>query len=1085
MDSIWEVLELEPTQDVSAIKQAYAKKTRICHPEEDPEGFLKLREAYQAALDYAEGRGDVSPEAQEPPAEPEAGETENGDWTLSDRPIWDEGPNPYENHEAIQKFLELYTGRQRKDSKKWLDYFTSDPFLDVAWERRFAALLLKHVTRLEAEYPAPREFLNWLCVAYQFSVVRAVYQNPDGSERTEFQFPMQEDAQFDGQEFVFEIATKDPAPKRKKDNELAMFYSFTEYRRLLRMAKENVWSEKEVGLFSQIIGRYAMSYITDRCRQRPEMDYERHPAGLRLLTHFFRREGLPEELYRIAWQKLDLENARMGRTKIFYGSLRELVLEWFPELAREQKTDYSRLRADFRDYAVSTYKRDGENAGATAEDIRRTDALFAREDFQKALLDRRMVEEELLHTWVIEIYCDYYLQRVIQFYTEHETAPCAKQVIDRAREMLKAQALADRLRRDKETEVLKGGLTLKSAPFFRHWLNTGFYQARDPKTGQGLLEYLNKELPYLPEWSRKLLEEEQGSIVPKVFTYADGGDAMEVHFHLRYQEFFLNQMPVYRPCLSWERAAALRDPDGFFFFLPITVTTYDQYEAVKEELLRRLADTAAPEDGREFIAACLAERVCALPLPGEAGLGQWWDEEEEKPEIRSLPPESLLPFELLAEDEDHLYGCEWNERRRTLFLFEQLPTGRQMLRDGLYEEVEDAGSAAALARQLLEETLRPPELPLDRLANLPDAVYSDPDFYVVCRDKDAPPLWSRPTELIGEVVTREKLKELLELFFSDRVDRLELSWQGTIPMGEEQDYEPRRSLVLLKGSGGYACLYFDDFRAKSYALLEKPELFGKVDQPLRFVSFRQGRLFSDVFHRNLSSIRRRLGEVFRQVGWPGNVHSGSLWRYAVNVAHGRHKYNLDKRLLGGFPEEWSHNRADAPFYFSLYPHSAAYVDGEGNVEALTVKESEGYRLQGLLARFLREEGRKLRLTWGKKAGQRRHIVLLRDGGRFLMAWLQEEKQTAEYHVADVPTYMDVEGKKYPKDTFRGRTTPAYLIHGGVIPLRNALEPLLAHMEEPSIITGKFAEYAAENPVKPRPYETLWAELTGDTLDKNP
>ena len=44
----------EPTRDVSAIRRAYAQKARECHPEEDPEGFLRLREAYQAALAYAE-----------------------------------------------------------------------------------------------------------------------------------------------------------------------------------------------------------------------------------------------------------------------------------------------------------------------------------------------------------------------------------------------------------------------------------------------------------------------------------------------------------------------------------------------------------------------------------------------------------------------------------------------------------------------------------------------------------------------------------------------------------------------------------------------------------------------------------------------------------------------------------------------------------------------------------------------------------------------------------------------------------------------------------------------------------------------
>ncbi len=1079
MNDFWNLLDIEPTQDISAIKRAYAKKARTCHPEEDPEGFLELREAYQAALDYAEGNTGTP----EPAIEPDGGEADDKGWNLCDHPpVQEEGPNPYENHEAVQKFLELYTGKQRKNPALWLDYFTSDIFLNVAWERRFTALLLEYVTQLEAEYPVPRAFLNWLCVAYQFSVIRAEYLNPDGSERTEFQFQIQKDAQFDGQEFVFEIATKGPAPKQKKNNELALFYSFTEYHCLIRMAEHNIWSEEDVGLFSQIIGRYAASYITDKCRQSPDMDYERHPAGLRLMSHFFRREGLPEELYRIAWQKLDLKTALMGRAKILYGTMRDLVLERFPELAGEQKTNYSKLRTDFLNYAVSTCKHKGENARATPGDIQRTDAFFAREDFQKALSDRRMVEEELLHTWVSETCCDYYLQRIIQFYTEHEAAPCAQQVIDRAREMLKAQALADRLRRDRETEASEGAVTVRSAPFFRHWLNTGFYQARDPETGRRLLDYLNSELPYLPEWSRKLLEEAKKGIAPKIFTCAIDGDTIEVRFHLRYQEFLLNQTPVYRPCIPWERVAPLRDLNAFFFLLPISVTTYDQYEPVKKELMRRLTDTAAPEDGREFIAACLAERVCGLPMPGEAGLGQEWDDEEYEPEVCSLPPESLLPFEMFAEDTDHLYGCEWSEQSRALFLFEQLPTGRQLLRDGLHEDVNNAQSAVALAQLLLKETLCPPELPVDELANLPDAVYSKPDFNVVCRDKDAPPFWSNQTELIGDAITREKLLELLELFFSNRVERLELSWRGTIPVGEEQDYEPRRSLVLLKGGGGYACLYFDDFQAQSYALLEKPELYGKMNCPSNFVPFRQGKLFSDVFHRNLSSIRRRLEEIFSQVGWPNNVGPRGIWSYAVNVTHGRHKYNLDKQMLGGFPAERAHNRADAPFYFSIYPCSAACVDGEGGVETLMVGESERPRLQKLLAQFLREECPKLRLTWGKKAGRRQHIVLLQDGGRFLMVWLQEEKQTAEYHVADVGTYMDVEGKKYPKDTFQGRTTPAYLIHDGVTSLRNALELLLAHMDEPSIVTGKFAEYASENPVKPRPYGTLWTELVGNTLD---
>lgn len=207
-----------------------------------------------------------------------------------------------------------------------------------------------------------------------------------------------------------------------------------------------------------------------------------------------------------------------------------------------------------------------------------------------------------------------------------------------------------------------------------------------------------------------------------------------------------------------------------------------------------------------------------------------------------------------------------------------------------------------------------------------------------------------------------------------------------------------------------------------------------------------------------------------------------IWAYAEIVSHGRGKYNLDKQLLGDFPMEWAYNRADAPFYFALYPDSAALVDDGGGVEVLAVSDPERLRLQQMLARFFGGGFPKLRLTWGKRPGKRRHIVLLRDGERFLMAWILEEKQTVEYHVADHWTYLDVEGKKYPKDTFRGRITPAYLIHSGVTPLRNALGLLLACMDRPTVITGGMGEYAGEKPVKPRPYEAQWAELAGDTLE---
>lgn len=48
----WQVLEIDPTDNPSIVKKAYAKKLKVHHPEEDPEGYQKLREAYDSALKY-------------------------------------------------------------------------------------------------------------------------------------------------------------------------------------------------------------------------------------------------------------------------------------------------------------------------------------------------------------------------------------------------------------------------------------------------------------------------------------------------------------------------------------------------------------------------------------------------------------------------------------------------------------------------------------------------------------------------------------------------------------------------------------------------------------------------------------------------------------------------------------------------------------------------------------------------------------------------------------------------------------------------------------------------------------------------
>ena len=54
-NKVWEILEIEKTDDVEAIRNAYRAKLVNTNPEDDPEGFMELKEAYDTALQIAEG----------------------------------------------------------------------------------------------------------------------------------------------------------------------------------------------------------------------------------------------------------------------------------------------------------------------------------------------------------------------------------------------------------------------------------------------------------------------------------------------------------------------------------------------------------------------------------------------------------------------------------------------------------------------------------------------------------------------------------------------------------------------------------------------------------------------------------------------------------------------------------------------------------------------------------------------------------------------------------------------------------------------------------------------------------------------
>ena len=999
MSGFWAVLELEPTRDVSAIKRAYAEKAKTCHPEEDPEGFLNLRKAYEAALDYAENDS-----AQPPAGSPELSAGKDvrekrptgGNSTEEEVPVVPAGPegdgwqlrdqepesatDPYADSEAIRNFLDLYAGKQRKDTKRWMDYFTSNAFLAAGWNSRFTALLLEKVTEVEQDLPPYKEFLMWLCTAYQFSVKEDVELDEETLRvvKRERRVELCPGADFDGMESILRIAAKGPLPKRPGGDELALLESFKDYRHLVRLAEGGAWGDRAVEEYLSTLNHYISFYIKDRCDPKANMDNQRHPAGLRLILYFLRREDLPETLYREAWRKLDLKSAVMGRAKVLYSPLRELVLERVPNIVEEKPENFLRLNQEHEAYLVRVKAEPEREEEESA-------ALFQREDLQRALRSPRFVSEQLLtySSWRREGMGAGLLRRVLEFYRENPGIPRAGEVIKELETDLRERMADNRNREDAQAEARDVSLTLEYRPLVRHWLNTAFFTARDPETGMMLVEYLSKYFPYQADWSRRFAEGDPRTI-------ALCGGEVEAGFYPRHIEYRVNGGPVYRPCLPFERVVK-ESGDDFLFLLPLVYAPESSFSDVFQELLPRLS-AAVPEEDRALIARCLAGAVCCLPADEYTG--------------EPVPPEVVLPLTLFAETEEQLFGCGWLEGEGELALFEQTVSGRRIRKQ--YGVEPDR--AETEARRLLAEAVSPTNYDFSLLKELPLKVYvlppEGPEYVLKqegVREVQAE-LDVHDYEVDrGELVTEEALARLLGQFAKKALRRLELSWfEG--------------SLVFVQDPAGYACFYFErggDFDFW-YAMLSKPEVYMTVDvKDVVRVPFGLGKLEDYCLHKSPASIMRNLERVFPEMG-KDRINSGGVWLWAshVNRSNGQHKLYMAQQKLGGFPPHRGRNHpTKTGFVFSRYPVELVRETPGDERERVELRSGSYGRASAALLEFMNGKLARLRLTWASKSPEQgqKHLVLVQDSGRFLLAWLEESRERAFFCVperAEKKTFLE-------------------------------------------------------------------------------
>lgn len=167
MKNCWDVLGIEPATDKKTIKRAYAAKTREIHPEEKPEEFKQLYEAYQAALGYADyilkserieaetGRPyKSSPELADEVLDEKRTETETSEESEAEK---EELLSYFEEKQERQKprvdaFLQYWNEIQSpRDNPKmldwWKEYLASEEFQDIRYQPQVLYVLARELDK--------------------------------------------------------------------------------------------------------------------------------------------------------------------------------------------------------------------------------------------------------------------------------------------------------------------------------------------------------------------------------------------------------------------------------------------------------------------------------------------------------------------------------------------------------------------------------------------------------------------------------------------------------------------------------------------------------------------------------------------------------------------------------------------------------------------------------------------------------------------------------------------------------------------------------------------------------------------------
>ena len=353
---VWDVLQLKEGATKKEIRRQYAKLSRACHPEEEPEKFAELQNAYQKALELCESSASPLFVDEEPVAEKlfdkklfheeslsekiydkelcdDSAGFENEIYEAPSTPLvdklYEKEENAFEQYISsgiIKTISDALADRKKKNKPAtWQEIFLTDKFLDEQFTEQFAdgmRFIFEQMPEITNVNEVPSAFLTELAIAYGIEVNSDGHISSIGRDGVEgvlahywFQMP----------EEWYEVRA---TGYLKKIQNRVRAITYARYRMLLFMDDSAFLNESESLKWEEIIWKLD----ANSCYENGVANATSSKILIRLCSYWLSHYRVPDHVITYIYRRLHLDSIDTISCKEWYVPLKDCIEANYPQL---------------------------------------------------------------------------------------------------------------------------------------------------------------------------------------------------------------------------------------------------------------------------------------------------------------------------------------------------------------------------------------------------------------------------------------------------------------------------------------------------------------------------------------------------------------------------------------------------------------------------------------------------------------------------------------------------------------------------------------------------------------------------------